>query len=260
MLTSRRSANVFLPLAPGGHYSLSNGQHVAKILDGEAAAQLAEGDYESQKALEAHIPDCIVHPLAWGRLQESNNGAFFLADFVTLQASPPSLPELLGILKTLHQSPTSPNGKFGFHVTTFFGASPMRNEWTDTWEEFFTREFRSNLEWAQRERGRQPGLDDATEQFVEKVIPRLLRPLETGDRSIRPTLCHGDLWDGNIQVDVDRNRPVIFDACCFYGHSESGWWQDGCRWLLETNKTLSSGPAVHAKSPVRNRTGICRAV
>ena len=189
---------------------------------------MAEGEYESQKVLEAQIPDYIVHPLAWGRLDESDNGAFFLADFLTLEACYPDekqLLEIVGIVKTLHQSPPSPNGKFGFPVTTFFGAAPMMNKWTDTWEEFFTREFRSNLEWAQqRLKRRHPGLDEATEQFVEKVIPRLLRPLETGGREVRPTLCHGDLWDGNIQVDVDRKRPIIFDACCFYGHNESKFW------------------------------------
>lgn len=184
---------------------------------------MAEGEYESQKALGAHISDNIVYPLAWGRLGEGDKGAFFLTDFVKLDACTQDMTQLLGILKGLHQS-SSPNGKFGFHVTTFFGPAPMKNEWTDTWEEFFTRELRSNLEWAQRERGRQPGLDEVTEQFVEKVIPRLLRPLETGGRSIKPTLCHGDLWDGNVQFDAQRNRTVVFDACCFYGHNEGGCW------------------------------------
>lgn len=105
----------------------------------------------------------------------------------------------------------------------------MRNEWTDTWEEFFTREFRSNLEWAQQKRGRHHGLDEAAERFAQTVIPRLLRPLETGGRNIKPTLCHGDLWDGNIQTDSDSERPIIFDACCFCGHNESKYNLDWSR-------------------------------
>ncbi|SPO04701.1 uncharacterized protein DNG_07386 [Cephalotrichum gorgonifer] len=182
---------------------------------------MAEGEYEAQRALEVHIPDNVVHPVAWGLLEDSQNKAFFLADFINLRARSPPIAQFFTVLKKLHQSSTSPNGKFGFHVTTFYGAPAMRTEWTDTWEEFFVREFRSNLDFAQKNRGKHPGLQEVSEKFIETVIPRLLRPLETGGRSIKPTLCHGDLWDGNIQIDVDKKRPIIFDACCFYGHNES---------------------------------------
>ena len=221
---------------------------------------MAQGEYESQNALAAHIPNDIVHPITWGLMQESGGGAFYLADFVALQAQPPPITPFLGILKRLHQSSTSPNGKFGFHVTTFYGASPMMNEWTDTWEEFFTRELCSNLKWAQQKRGRHPGLDEVTGEFVKKVIPRLLRPLETGGRSIKPTLCHGDLWDGNIQTDIDNDRPIIFDACCFYGHNESkctpSWpWRSA-----GFNRSLPSGPTMHERPTIHTRTRVRQSV
>lgn len=56
--------------------------------------------------------------------------------------------------------------------------------------------------------------------FFEKVILRLLRPLETGGRSIRPTLIHGDLWHGNAETDAETGQPIIFDAASFYAHNE----------------------------------------
>ncbi|RYO87205.1 hypothetical protein DL766_004679 [Monosporascus sp. MC13-8B] len=65
----------------------------------------------------------------------------------------------------------------------------MINDWTDNWEEYFTRLFRANLTYAQQERGKDPELEELAEQFIQKVIPRLLRPLQTGGRSIKPTLC-----------------------------------------------------------------------
>lgn len=183
---------------------------------------MAKGEYEGQKALAAYMPDHVVHPIAWGAFeQDSKAKAFFLTSFRSLQAQTPPVSQFLPILKTLHQSSVSPNGKFGFHVTTFYGAPPMINDWTDSWEEFFTREFRSDLAHAQENRGEDPELNEVAEEFIDKVIPRLLRPLQSGGRSIKPTLCHGDLWDGNIQIDVDTKQPIIFDACCFYGHNES---------------------------------------
>jgi protein-ribulosamine 3-kinase len=56
--------------------------------------------------------------------------------------------------------------------------------------------------------------------IFEKVIPRLLRPLETKGRSIKPSLVHGDLWYANSGIDVDSDESLIFDAYCFYAHNE----------------------------------------
>ena len=57
-------------------------------------------------------------------------------------------------------------------------------------------------------------------QMISKVIPRLLRPLETGGRQIRPCLVHGDLYSGNVSVDAATGGPVLFDAACLYAHNE----------------------------------------
>lgn len=58
------------------------------------------------------------------------------------------------------------------------------------------------------------------EPFIEKVIPRLLRPLQTGGRNIKPVLLHGDLWHGNISIEAATGQMLIFDPCAFYGHQE----------------------------------------
>lgn len=99
------------------------------MLDCEQAAEMAEGEYEGQKALAAYIPDNVVHPIAWGTFeQDSRSKAFFLTSFRNISAQSPPLMQFLPILKKLHQPSVSPNGKFGFHVTTFYGSPPMINE------------------------------------------------------------------------------------------------------------------------------------
>lgn len=57
-------------------------------------------------------------------------------------------------------------------------------------------------------------------QTMSMVVPRLLRPLETGGRQIKPSLVHGDLYSGNVSVDVETGRPVLYDATCLYAHNE----------------------------------------
>jgi fructosamine-3-kinase len=107
------------------------------------------------------------------------------------------------------------------HVPTFNWHVPLRNEWRDTWEEWFTRQFRSDIAWEQSARGADSEFNTVADEFLEKVIPRLLRPLESNGRSIKPTLVHGDVWHENVQVNGDTGRVVLFDACCSYVHCES---------------------------------------
>lgn len=72
----------------------------------------------------------------------------------------------------------------------------------------------------QESQGLNQELLDMSNKFINKVIPRLLRPLVTGGRSIKPCLIHGDLWYGNATRDGDSDMPIIFDAASFYAHNE----------------------------------------
>ncbi|OAA39324.1 Fructosamine/Ketosamine-3-kinase [Beauveria brongniartii RCEF 3172] len=151
---------------------------------------------------------------------DTKTKAWFMAEYSNLRARAPPLEQFLPIVKQMHQQSISPTGKFGFHVTSYYGPPPMLVDWTDNWEEFWVREFRSGLKYVERMRGQDPELLEIAEQFIEKVASRLLRPLQTGGRSIKPSLCHGNFCDGNIQFNVDTYQPVIFDPCSFYGHHE----------------------------------------
>ncbi|KAJ6785705.1 hypothetical protein PWT90_08713 [Aphanocladium album] len=191
-----------------------------KIIEREELVGMAEAEYEGQKAIHSVIPDNAVKPIAWGYFCDTKSKAWFMAEYLNLRARAPPLEQFLPIVKQMHQKSVSPTGKFGFHVTPFYGPPPMVVDWTDNWEEFWVREFRSGLKYVQTMRGNDPELGEVAEDFIQKVAARLLRPLQTGGRNIKPSLCHGDLWDGNIQFNVDTQQPIIFDPCSFYGHHE----------------------------------------
>jgi len=61
----------------------------------------------------------------------------------------------------------------------------------------------------------------------DKVIPRLLDPLQSEGRTIKPCLVHGDLWDQNCADDMNTGEPFAFDAACLYAHNEYeiGFWR-----------------------------------
>ncbi|KAI0143468.1 Fructosamine/Ketosamine-3-kinase [Xylariaceae sp. FL1272] len=195
-------------------------EYFLKIVERREFVEMSRAEYEGQQALQRYLPTNVVAPIAWGYFKENQSKSFFLTSFRNLESQLPPTRQLLSILKSLHLSSNSPNGMFGFHVTTYFGPPPMINAWTQDWEVYFTRQFRSDLDYLCKERGRDLDLMELAEDFIRKVIPRLLRPLQTGGRSIKPTLCHGDLYDGNIQIDAETSEPILFDSCCFYGHNE----------------------------------------
>lgn len=120
----------------------------------------------------------------------------------------------------MHRAGTSPDGRFGADAPTFHGEVPVEHGWSDTWEAYFARTTRALLSQEQEVRGPSAEIRRLEGPFFDEVIPRLLRPLETEGRSIRPALLHGDLWRGNASTDKETGLPIIFDAASFYAHNE----------------------------------------
>ncbi|KAG8415052.1 hypothetical protein J3458_008934 [Metarhizium acridum] len=110
--------------------------------------------------------------------------------------------------------------EFGFHVMTQEGTMYQDLSWCKSWEEMYTRRFQSFVDQERVSQGPSKELDQILPGFISKVIPRLLRPLETHGRTIRPVALHGDVWYGNLAVDATTGEPVYFDPSVFWGHNE----------------------------------------
>ncbi|KAK3377940.1 Fructosamine kinase-domain-containing protein [Podospora didyma] len=154
------------------------------------------------------------------------NGEFKSMTALDIAEELPEIASFTPSAAQLHQSAQSPNGKYGFPVTTYIGPLPQDNSWCDTWEEYFTQGMRRMLESERNVQGLSEELDGLAVKLYEKAIPRLLRPLATL-RSIRPALIPGDLWYGNCCTDVATGNPIVFDACAFWAHNEYeiGTWR-----------------------------------
>jgi protein-ribulosamine 3-kinase len=106
---------------------------------------------------------------------------------------------------------------------TYSGRNPQYFPPSKSWEECFTLGLKAEFEQEERTHGPDAEMRRLRDEFFDKVIPRLLRPLETEGRKVTPRLVHGDLWDGNASVDVNKGNPVIFDAVPIYAHNECGY-------------------------------------
>lgn len=178
------------------------------------------GEYESMVAIHAVQPNFVPRPITWGSYESHKDTHFFLCDFHEMKEGLPDPNSLAAELAELHKNGKSPNGRYGFHVTTFNGDLPQDNSWSDTWEEFFRRGYKHILKLESEAQGHSNELEYISRDVLEKVIPRLLRPLESGPVKITPSLVHGDLWCGNTATDAATGKAIAFDACTFYAHNE----------------------------------------
>ena len=103
---------------------------------------------------------------------------------------------------------------------TYNGNLPQDNTWADTWLDFFINGFEHILGVNVERGGPWEEMEHLKPDMISKVIPRLLKPMEIGQYSVEPVLVHGDLWCGNTAVDIELNRPMVYDPSSFYAHNE----------------------------------------
>ena len=121
----------------------------------------------------------------------------------------------------------SPTGKFGFHIQTWHGEVAQHvDQWDESWAALFGRHLGHMMEIAK------PIVNLAEFSIlckltIQRVVPRLLLPLQENGRVLKPSLVHGDCWDGNTALDSTTGEAFIFDVCSFYGHNEydTGNWR-----------------------------------
>ena len=205
------------------------------------------GEFRSMTEIHNTVPDFAPTPIARGTYASDPDIHFFICSFHDMSDELPDVQEFTAQVAELHRRGKSPNGKYGFDCTTFQGNLPQDNIWTDTWEEFYIEGMNRMLELERNSQGPSQELEDLSLQLIEKVIPRLLRPLETGGRKIEPCLVHGDLWYGNASTDLKYDEPMIFDACCIYGHNE---YDLGTRRLVRYKLGRPYIEAYHKQYPV----------
>ncbi|KAI1098881.1 Fructosamine kinase-domain-containing protein [Jackrogersella minutella] len=191
-----------------------------KTSSGELGKAMTSSEFQCMTKIRAAAPDFVPEALAWGTYSSMPGVHFLLCEFRRMTGETPPPAALAGKVAALHRESRSDNDRFGSDVPTFHGNVRVDHGWSGSWEEYFARTTRVLLDLEGEARGTSEEIDEMTAPFFEKVMPRLLRPLELGDHSIKPSLIHGDLWHGNAETDAATGLPIIFDAASFYAHNE----------------------------------------
>lgn len=181
---------------------------------------MVSSEFRAMSELYRVVPEMVAEPIAWGEYTEMEDTYFFVVRYHELTEDIPDVSDFPALVAEMHKRGPSPTGKFGFPYITYGGKNPQFFPPSDTWEECFAKGMEHMFELEEQTHGPDDELNELKKGLFDKIIPRLLRPLETDGRKLTPRLVHGDLWDGNASVDVNTGHPMIFDATVFYAHNE----------------------------------------
>jgi len=205
-----------------------NDNYFLKVVTlGKIGRHMCEGEYESLKAIYAISPSFVPQPYAWGKLEGADETYFLLAAFRDVGEQPADPVKLAAGLADMHQRSVSPTGKFGFHFSTCHARIAQAvDTWEDSWCTLYGRHLGHVMELAKPILN-WPEFDVVCDLTLQKVVPRLLLPLQAEGRVLKPCLIHGDCWDGNTAMDAKTGEAFVFDVCSFYGHNEydTGNWR-----------------------------------
>ncbi|KAL8746736.1 MAG: hypothetical protein Q9190_001294 [Brigantiaea leucoxantha] len=194
---------------------------------GKLGRKISQGAFESERLFHEYLPEHVPKPHAWGGYKSEPDTWFYLCDYHAMIDKVPEPDRFVSIVARVHRDSMGREDRYGFDVPTYLANIPNDNSWKSSWETFFTNLMRRMFQIEEKAHNQDEELEEIEKSMLSKVIPRLLRPLETGGRSIKPCLIHSDLWPGNCMPDADTDEIIIFDSCAYWGHNESdlGSWR-----------------------------------
>ncbi|KAI2631114.1 hypothetical protein GGS21DRAFT_523366 [Xylaria nigripes] len=104
-----------------------------QVYNSERAEDMALGELKGSKVLYAASPLNVTRPVAAGCLST------YPIDEM------PGTTDFAAVVAKLHNTTHAPNGKFGFHSTSFSGNPPVNTSWCDSWGKVLYKNDKSRL-------------------------------------------------------------------------------------------------------------------
>jgi protein-ribulosamine 3-kinase len=114
------------------------------------------------------VPYLTPTPFGWGTYAADLDVHFFVCEFVDMTDTLPDMSVMKG-LADLHKKAISPNGKCGFEVPTLQGTIPQYTEWTESWEDFFSKSIQQVFEAEESHKAQTPRCKNFVGKFFRKL-------------------------------------------------------------------------------------------
>jgi len=144
------------------------------------------------------IPKIITH----GVFEDK---AYLVLEFIEVKTTG-NVVEFAKALANLH---LKTHASFGFEFNNFIGLNLQENNWCENWGEFFiNHRLKPQLKKLETSHslGQTKKLLISISEFLNQHQPK-------------PSLVHGDLWQGNVSY-LRNGLPVVYDPACYYADHE----------------------------------------
>ena len=135
------------------------------------------------------------------------NQSYLLMQYIESLTSGSNPQDFARRLAEMHRSTQS---YFGLDTDNYIGRLPQINKKTDNWVDFYIQ---NRLQFQIELAGEL--IPDGMRKDFEKLYRKLPELLPTE----KPSLLHGDLWNGNYFYNL-QGQAVVFDPAVHYGHRE----------------------------------------
>ena len=144
---------------------------------------MIHGEFESMKVINSIAGEFAPEVYGWGSYCRDSDTYFLLSQFVDIGGESPDPIEFGAKLAEMHKKSRFSTGKFGFHVTTCVATLPQATTiWTDLWEDLFKRLLKNLMDMDLEKNGMWPDFERLCRLTLHYIIPRLLRPLQSGSQ------------------------------------------------------------------------------
>ena len=150
----------------------------------------------------------IPKVISTGRTEDCS---YLILEWIENGRSSTSSYEQLGEeLANLHLN--SRNEMFGLDHHNWIGSLEQKNDFFSSWDEFMiVNRYEVLL--------RQALSEELISRDEVRFFEKLYRELNTLIPEEKPSLLHGDLWNGNVIYD-QKGVPVLIDPAVYFGHRE----------------------------------------
>ncbi|KAL8776507.1 MAG: hypothetical protein Q9213_008248 [Squamulea squamosa] len=119
------------------------------FLKGQGARPLIEGEFHSATAIDAIVPGLVPKAAGWGQYDNGETRIYlFLGDFHNMDFSAAPEPDhFMSQIADLHRKGFSPNGMFGFPISTVCGKLERTVTWEKSWAKSFTHQLKDVIKY-----------------------------------------------------------------------------------------------------------------
>jgi protein-ribulosamine 3-kinase len=185
----------------------AEGIYFAKVNDGPVASKMLRTESEALRLLNSiegiRVPEVIS-------VADYDNRSVLILNWIeegkVVKNTSKDLAEMLSILH--HVSADN----FGLDYENYIGSLPQLNTYSRNWLDFYYKNRINPQIKTAVDSGNIPA------SYIGKS-KQIFKKMESEMPEVRPSLLHGDLWNGNFMIDLN-GKAILIDPAIYYGHRE----------------------------------------